>query len=201
VWWCKKHVLSLNPGTAAAARNVLLSITGCLQLLYRRNTCLGPDEDCIDSTVLQIGNHGQLMSSGHDAAGGLAVEIGAVGSVPIGSSIRVHRERGKGPRRALMLVRPMVGDETCSDAALRCTIRPPLDDRDYADVPESSSVRCCSRRVHNVGERVGEGSLTEDVNVSPLAPKRVQHSVTGCECLATQGPWSRLGRRRAVRRQ
>jgi hypothetical protein len=199
----------LNTGTAAAARNVLLSITGRLQLLYRRNTCRPSLGAADDSAVLQIVNHGQLMGGGHDAAGGLAVEIGAGGSVPIGSSIRVHRERCKGSRRASLPARPMAGGQTRFSTALRCPVRSTSDDRDHADVPESAvgvcSVvegKCCGRRVHRVGERVGEGSLTEDVNMSPLVPKSVQHNVTGCECLRRKGPvrcWEDAGP--SVRRQ
>jgi hypothetical protein len=136
--------LSLDLGTAAAARNVLLSITGCLQLLYRRNTCLAPDRNCVRHCMLHMitlcsapdSESHQLMGSGHDAAGGLAVEIGAGGDDPIGSSIRVHRERCKGSRRALIPVRPMAAGETCFSTALRRPIRSTLDDQDHADVPE-----------------------------------------------------------------
>lgn len=36
----------LELGTGPLARNVLLSIVGYLQLLYRENTCSMPDGDC-----------------------------------------------------------------------------------------------------------------------------------------------------------
>jgi hypothetical protein len=64
----------LNLGTAAPARNVLLSTVGCLQFLYRRNTCSAPDiDDARHSvlhegvdTVIQTVYHDQLMGRGHD---------------------------------------------------------------------------------------------------------------------------------------